>query len=472
MNRNKSVVKANSASKSSVIGEFTGKCGDYSIHNNNDMKLGRKLFEILFASEDYKRAMKNRYYIGFLGHPEDPNCMDFKDACIVMTECHIEDNGDVMGTFDLIDTPVGRVVKAFIDAGVTFGISIRGAGDVDANGEVNPETFIFRGFDLVTFPAYNDAVPTFREIAASTDIEKKRKYNIVCSTLTRNLQEITSSEALDMIQSQLTPDSEEYKAVEARKTELAETDVKGSHDAILTDTLEDTDNDSLAEQKLEGMTQLYLQEVEANSQLRKQVIAANDRAAKAEATCTRRLRTVRRIAASQIADLTHELQSVTASHKVVVAANSRLKQELQTAAEDNLKYTHKIEANSRTISQKDSTISKLKDELSETVTASTRIERRASNLDGQCESLSVRVEAAEQRVFEYQQAYANMLANALGVRLENLPISANTSPDELRQMITGGTSTSNIAAKPSTQVESLELAEPSDSDDVDDIVTL
>lgn len=464
MNRNKTAVKASSTSKSSVIGEFTGKCGDYSVHNNNDMKLGRKLFEILFASEDYKRAMKNRYYIGFLGHPEDPNCMDFKDACIVMTECHIEDNGDVMGTFDLIDTPVGRVVKAFIDAGVTFGISIRGAGDVDANGEVNPETFIFRGFDLVTFPAYNDAVPTFREIAASTDIDKKRKYNIVCSTLTRNLQDITSSEALNLIQSQLTPGSEEYNAVEARKAELAETAVEGSDESL--------DGEDLTQEKLEGMTQLYLQATETIADLQKQLIEANDKAARVESTCNRKLRTVRRIAASQIADLTHELQSVTASNKVLVAANSKLKNEVQVAAEDNLKYSHKIEANSQTIAQKDSTISKLRAELGETVTASTRLENRASNLGEKCESLSVRVEAAEQRVFEYQQAYANMLANALGIHLENLPISASTSPDELRQMITGGTSTSNIAAKPSTQVESLELVEPSDSDNVDDIVTL
>ena len=44
--------------------------------------------------------------------------------------------------FDLIDTPVGRIVKTFQDAGVTFGISVRGAGDI-INNSVDPDTFVF-----------------------------------------------------------------------------------------------------------------------------------------------------------------------------------------------------------------------------------------------------------------------------------------------------------------------------------------
>ena len=52
----------------------------------------------------------------------------------------LRDNDEIYGTFDLIDTPVGRIVKSFIDAGVEWGISIRGAGDVDAEGNVY-ETF-------------------------------------------------------------------------------------------------------------------------------------------------------------------------------------------------------------------------------------------------------------------------------------------------------------------------------------------
>ena len=173
-------------SANTVLGTFTGKCCDASVFNNNDMKLDRELFEKLIESDEYKDAMDHRYYIGFLGHPEDPNCQDFKDACIVMTSMEIKDNDEIYGTFDLIDTPVGRVVKSFIDAGVEFGISIRGAGDVDVEGNVDPDTFIFRGFDLVAFPAYNDAVPEFIEIAASND----PKYKKIKAAIDKNLKYI------------------------------------------------------------------------------------------------------------------------------------------------------------------------------------------------------------------------------------------------------------------------------------------
>ena len=131
----KSNIIAEDTTKGTILGTFTGKCCDAAVVNNNDMKLDRELFEKLIKSEEYKDAMEHRYYIGFLGHPEDPNCQDFKDGCIVMTSMEIKDNDEIYGTFDLIDTPVGRVVKSFIDAGVQFGISIRGAGDVDADGK-------------------------------------------------------------------------------------------------------------------------------------------------------------------------------------------------------------------------------------------------------------------------------------------------------------------------------------------------
>ena len=438
---------------SAVIGTYEGKCCDSTVLNNNEMKLPRELFEILFASEEYKRAMKNRYYIGFLGHPQDPGCMDFEHACIVMTDCWLTDSGEVYGKFDLIDTPVGRIVKAFMDAGVVFGISIRGAGDVGPDGEVDPETFIFRGFDLVTFPAYDDAVPVFTEIAASSDLDKQVKYKKVCAAVKNNLQSITSCEALDVIQAQFNPESKEYAQLEERKEELSEV----------------TDEDDITAQKLEGMTQLYLEQIEANRHLQEELDSVGVELQQTKLQCSRKLKSVERITASQIADLSSELEKVNASNRTLIAANSRLKSELSATQAQNLKYTHKIEANSRTICQKDSTISSLKTQLSETVTASKGVEKRASNLGVTVENLKAKVEAAEQMVFEYQKAYANMYANALGVRLENLEISASTSVSDLRRMINGGTSTANIPAGPAV-AEPIELLD--DEQDVDDIVTM
>ena len=112
--------------------------------------------------------------------------------------------------------------------------------------------------------------------------------------------------------------------------------------------------------------------------------------------------------------------------------------------ENNLKYNQKIQSNSVLIAQKDSTIDDLKSQLSETVTASKRLEKKSSDLDAEKESLLSRVTAAEKLVLEYQQAYADMYANALGVHLDNLPITASTSVQSLKEMISAGTSTSNM----------------------------
>ena len=157
----------------SIIGTFTGQCADATITNLNGLDITEEVWRTVFDSDEYAKGIENGWYIGYLGHPEgDPGCQDFEHACIVMTEGHIDDDGKVYGSFNLIDTPVGRIVKSFQDAGVTFGISVRGAGDIIDNS-VDPDTFVFRGFDLVAFPAYPDAIPEFTPIAASSDVDKQ-----------------------------------------------------------------------------------------------------------------------------------------------------------------------------------------------------------------------------------------------------------------------------------------------------------
>ena len=446
---------------SAIIGTFTGKCCDGDVFNNNDMKLSRELFKNLFASEEYQRAMKNRYYIGFLGHPEDPGCMDYRNACIVMTECHLEPNGDIVGTFDLIDTPVGQTVKKFIDAGVTFGISIRGAGDVDGEGNVDPETFVFRGFDLVTFPAYDDCVPEFQEIAASSDLDKQKKYKAVCASVMKNLPEITSATALKTLQEQFKEGSKEYKAIDEQINKIN-----------ASETID------ISSEKVRGMTKLYIESTtrikelaEQNEDLRKQLKSAKMDAYNEKIVCSKKVASVKRIAREQMEDLNDKLTRVTAAAKANKARaieasteNSKLKEQIHDLQSSNLKYNQKIEATSKTISQKDSIISKLEDDLNETVVANKKFEKEASNLDETVRSLNKRVEAAEQMVLDYQEAYANIYANALGVHLSNFSISASTPVGDLQKLIASKT------LSPDEDEEELEALEPVDLDD--DIVVI
>ena len=473
----KSNIVAENTTKTTILGTFTGKCCDAAVVNNNDMKLDRELFENLLKSDEYKDAMEHRYYIGFLGHPEDPNCQDFKDGCIVMTSMEIRDNDEIYGTFDLIDTPVGRVVKSFIDAGVQFGISIRGAGDVDADGNVDPDTFIFRGFDLVAFPAYNDAVPEFLEIAAASD----PKYKKIKAAIDKNLKYITSSTAIDEIQANLNPHSAEYKKLEARKQDIG---------VNPEDTDKDNDLEEITAKKLEAMTNMYMEACERNDELEATSASTRIELRAVKASYEREIRSLKRITASQNKLMQDRYDSISASYKLAIKATNELKSELKnadqklekieasqnklkeknseiskeliTANKNNLIYKQKIENSSEDIKDRDATISGLREKLNKTVVASTNAQRDASNRDEEVKQLKSqvsssndtikdlesRIVACEDLLHEYQQAYADFYATARGVSVSGLPVTASTSVRDLENLIQGATNTSNISSRP------------------------
>lgn len=413
---------------SHIIGTFEGKCCDGDTINNNGMHLSRELFENLFASDEYKDAIERKHYIGFLGHPDDPACGDYRNACIVMTECHLEDNGDIVGKFDLVDTPVGRVVKTFIDAGVTFGISIRGAGDVGSDGEVDPDTFVFRGFDLVTFPAYNDAVPVFTEIAASSDLEAQKKLKKICASIDRELPNIESANALDVISECVTSKCDIKDKVDARKAEL--------NDEIVDVTIIDEDEQKdilgdLDKEKIACMTDLYIEACTEIDDLKQKLNAASRQVRDIKASTARKVKALERMSNEQISSM-----------DILVASTETEKSKLNKL---NLRYNQKIERQASLISQKDSVIASLEAKLDETVTKLNTSMKKVSNLDTINKELKEEVKASTQLLEEYQDAYAYLYSRAVGVPSRNISINASTSVKELQKVICG-TSTANVSS--------------------------
>lgn len=468
MMKNSKIKSSKTVDTSTVLGQFEGMCADADITNENGLDITREVWENVFSSDIYKQAIELGWYIGYLGHPDDPNEMSFQDACIVMKEGHIDNDGKVYGKFDLVDTPVGRVVKSFIDAGVTFGISVRGAGDIIDNS-VDPDTFVFRGFDLVTFPAYKEAIPAFTEIAASTNLETQKKYKAVCAAVKNNIKSINSAESIDLIQEQFAPQSEEYALLEDRKAELAMTEE------------EELD---ITKEQLEGVMQLYLDEKNKTSGLELELLEATTNLKKVTSTYNRKFKSVKRIMAAQMRDAEDEIASTVNSYQTIKAASSKLKKEnisLQSQldrvsaendrlhhkvtkiqasiaevqenysklsdenkqlieenkilANKNLKYKQKIEAATADIQNREDTIADLRSELNETVIAATDATDQASNLDDKISKLQSEILAATALVEEYQNAYASLYANAVGVHLDNVTVTSTTSVKELQTII-------------------------------------
>lgn len=307
-------VKANQSdvkksSSPAIIGTYEGEALDANITNKNGLDITVEVMQTVLESEDYKDGIEHGWFIGFLGHPEDPGCQDFKEGCIVMTDMWIDDDNKVHAKFNLLNTPVGQIVKTYIDAGVVFGISIRGAGDIIDNS-VDPETFVFRGFDLVAFPAYPESIPTFSEIAASTDIADQKKYQRICAAVKKNLASITSASTLEVLKSQFAKQSDVYKALDAREKSLKKVESKQTF--------------NIGEQRFDSIMSLYLESVKAcqelqaeNEQLRRSatsIKASNRRKLDStqrqiesiQADSKKKLESVRRITASQISDLESE----------------------------------------------------------------------------------------------------------------------------------------------------------------------
>lgn len=429
---------------SAILGTFEGECALASMINLNGMYIPRDVWVKLFASDDFKRGIEHKWYIGFLGHPADPECQEFKEGCIIMVDGSIDDNDVVHGKFLLINTPVGRVVKTYIDAGVEFGISVRGLGDLMGN-TVDADTFIFKGFDLVAFPAYPDSIPVFSEIAASTDSKRRQAYKKICASVTQELSNINSCEALDIIQQQFAPQSEEYECIQTRKEELSSATTQELVDMLQT--------------KLDSMTSLYLQAVEDVRSLQTQIEELQENSIAIQSAYSRKLKAVQRITSNQIADLQKDVNTYDAENTKLRSINASLKSDivnkgssieslkrrtntlksleatLSNVRKDNLKYVEKIDSLNTVIASKDTKISNLTERLDKTVVQANKLKEEASNRDVEISALEKRLQDREKVIADYQQAYADMYANAVGIHLSNIPVTASTTVSELKRII-------------------------------------
>ena len=502
--------------KSAILGTYEGECADANITNLNGLDITREVWEHVFSSEEYKKGIKLGHFIGFLGHPDgDADYQNFQYACIVMTEGHIADNGKVYGKFNLVDTPVGRIVKSFQDAGVTFGISVRGAGDI-INNSVDPDTFVFRGFDLVTFPAFPESIPTFTAIAASTDADKRKKYQAVCASVRANIEGLNTVESVNIVQSCFAAQSDEYKELEAHKAVILGT---GDSEPVEVEPLAEpgsfeTISSELSETcdpRVDAVTKLYLETKAELDSLRCAYEELKSLRDQLMINSSRKIDSIERICNSQIRDLNRSIEASESSRKKDQRTNKRLaavhssvlsqkdlkisalegeiedlkdeiknlKKALQNCTESesilqskNLEYNTKIKAAKAAIEDKDSQISSLKNKLNETVRQNAQREANASNRDEEMGQLNSKVEASEALIREYQDAYSSLYANALGVRLPQLRVTANTSVSNLQNMIR---STASASVR-SNSLEPTQGIDPSDFDmteyDEDGLVTL
>lgn len=144
-----------------ILCRLSGIIGGSKESTRNGRKYNSELWEKAFNNDIVKELFANGGLPGELDHPADREQTDPTKIAIMMREMpKVDENGNLIATVDVIDTPCGQIAYQLAKYGFNFGISSRGTGDVydDGNEElVDPDSYQLNAFDLVLIPAYKEA---------------------------------------------------------------------------------------------------------------------------------------------------------------------------------------------------------------------------------------------------------------------------------------------------------------------------
>jgi hypothetical protein len=145
--------------------------------NANKRTYPKGIWEGLFKDgSDFMNRIKNRAMIGLLEHPEDGVTRLDRIPSHLIVEVHFAtpqeinetrndkhpiEEGDIVGTLEVLGTSTGKELLALIEAGVLFGVSSRGGGSLreDGDGYIVENDFECETWDVVAVPSVQRATP-------------------------------------------------------------------------------------------------------------------------------------------------------------------------------------------------------------------------------------------------------------------------------------------------------------------------
>jgi uncharacterized Zn finger protein (UPF0148 family) len=134
----------------------------------------RELWENVLSSPDLKRMLQNRLLFGTVGHVEEQLDDLIREGKVshVITDLKIMSDGKGWGRAEILDTPVGRVLKTLLESGSKLSVSSKAYGEYEGQtGEgywrVSPNSFLLERFDFVVDPGFLEAQPQVKEVYES-----------------------------------------------------------------------------------------------------------------------------------------------------------------------------------------------------------------------------------------------------------------------------------------------------------------
>jgi hypothetical protein len=149
-----------------VLESEEGADGKKSLHLNGICIQGdiRNANQRVYSSQEIGRAVKTLNeqiaggysVLGEVDHPEDLR-INLDRVSHMITKMWM-DGPNGYGKLKLLPTPMGQLIQSMLEAGVKLGVSSRGSGEVD--GEGNVQGFEIITVDVVAQPSAPGAYPT------------------------------------------------------------------------------------------------------------------------------------------------------------------------------------------------------------------------------------------------------------------------------------------------------------------------
>ena len=161
-----------------------------------------------------EQFVKTKRALGELGHPDGPQINGDRVSHLI-TEMK-RDGSNFVGKAKILGTPMGNIVKTFIDEGVKIGVSTRGLGSVKTTKEGIMEVqndFHLATVDIVTDPSGPDCfvqgimenTQYYFDIATaswrqSADAMVEESIEMVTNSINNHVSQDQFNEAMDRIQ--------------------------------------------------------------------------------------------------------------------------------------------------------------------------------------------------------------------------------------------------------------------------------
>lgn len=209
---------------SAILGRISGPCADIVSATRNGRRYSEALWQKVFKDPIVLEYFEAGGIFGELNHPADRDETDLEKVAICMPKPPVKNNdGKLIGQWDILNTPNGRIAKCLFDYGYKLGISSRGSGDTftdyDGQESVDPDSYTLQGFDLVYLPAVRAA--RLAPVNESLDMSKKSLKRSLCEALesANEDERRIMEETLDSLNIDYAPDSEEVtEEVDSSKT--------------------------------------------------------------------------------------------------------------------------------------------------------------------------------------------------------------------------------------------------------------